>query len=151
MSALLEGGPYPKGGRGGMRGSLACLPHSMGQWKIQVHYEDAPQQVFSTEFEVKEYGKRRRESGEPTPPTVPGPRAGVLLVCLFPQCCPVLRSTWSQQRNSTISMTQRAWRSPSQPGEGLGTGPGGRIGEGAGEGAGAGQVRGWVRDQTRTR
>lgn len=51
-----------------MRGSLACLPHSMGQWKIQVHYEDAPQQVFSTEFEVKEYGKRRRESGEPPPP-----------------------------------------------------------------------------------
>uniref|UniRef100_A0A452U6X5 Complement C3 n=1 Tax=Ursus maritimus TaxID=29073 RepID=A0A452U6X5_URSMA len=28
---------------------------NMGQWKIQVHYEDAPQQVFSTEFEVKEY------------------------------------------------------------------------------------------------
>ncbi|XP_039080959.1 complement C3-like [Hyaena hyaena] len=26
-----------------------------GQWKIQAHYEDAPQQVFSTEFEVKEY------------------------------------------------------------------------------------------------
>uniref|UniRef100_A0A452SFQ1 Complement C3 n=1 Tax=Ursus americanus TaxID=9643 RepID=A0A452SFQ1_URSAM len=31
------------------------LQKSMGQWKIQVHYEDAPQQVFSTEFEVKEY------------------------------------------------------------------------------------------------
>lgn len=57
-----------------MRGSLACLPHSMGQWKIQVHYEDAPQQVFSTEFEVKEYGKRRRESGEPPPPHGARPR-----------------------------------------------------------------------------
>ncbi|XP_044110352.1 complement C3 [Neovison vison] len=28
---------------------------NMGQWRIQVHYEDAPQQVFSAEFEVKEY------------------------------------------------------------------------------------------------
>ncbi|XP_021561126.1 complement C3 [Neomonachus schauinslandi] len=28
---------------------------NMGQWKIEVHYEDAPQQVFSAEFEVKEY------------------------------------------------------------------------------------------------
>ncbi|XP_054418212.1 complement C3 [Pteronotus mesoamericanus] len=28
---------------------------NMGQWKIRVHYEDSPQQVFSTEFEVKEY------------------------------------------------------------------------------------------------
>ncbi|XP_049732541.1 complement C3-like [Elephas maximus indicus] len=28
---------------------------NMGQWKIQAHYEDSPQQVFSTEFEVKEY------------------------------------------------------------------------------------------------
>ncbi|XP_053075973.1 complement C3-like isoform X3 [Acinonyx jubatus] len=26
-----------------------------GQWKIEAHYEDAPQQVFSAEFEVKEY------------------------------------------------------------------------------------------------
>ncbi|XP_058393971.1 complement C3-like [Diceros bicornis minor] len=28
---------------------------NMGQWKIRAHYEDSPQQVFSTEFEVKEY------------------------------------------------------------------------------------------------
>ncbi|XP_024424671.2 complement C3 [Desmodus rotundus] len=28
---------------------------NMGQWKILAHYEDSPQQVFSTEFEVKEY------------------------------------------------------------------------------------------------
>nr|XP_023396481.1 complement C3-like [Loxodonta africana] len=28
---------------------------NMGQWKIQAHFEDSPQQVFSTEFEVKEY------------------------------------------------------------------------------------------------
>uniref|UniRef100_A0A8C0LBR4 Complement C3 n=1 Tax=Canis lupus dingo TaxID=286419 RepID=A0A8C0LBR4_CANLU len=28
---------------------------NMGQWKIQAHYEDAPEQVFSAEFEVKEY------------------------------------------------------------------------------------------------
>uniref|UniRef100_A0A5G2QME3 Complement C3 n=1 Tax=Sus scrofa TaxID=9823 RepID=A0A5G2QME3_PIG len=28
---------------------------NMGQWKIRAHYEDAPQQVFSAEFEVKEY------------------------------------------------------------------------------------------------
>ncbi|XP_006773408.1 PREDICTED: complement C3-like [Myotis davidii] len=27
----------------------------MGQWKIKAHYEDSPQQVFSAEFEVKEY------------------------------------------------------------------------------------------------
>ncbi|KAG8519037.1 Complement C3, partial [Galemys pyrenaicus] len=32
---------------------------SMGQWKILAHYEGTPQQVFSTEFEVKEYGKKR--------------------------------------------------------------------------------------------
>ncbi|XP_016053478.1 PREDICTED: complement C3 [Miniopterus natalensis] len=28
---------------------------NMGQWKIRAHYEDSPEQVFSTEFEVKEY------------------------------------------------------------------------------------------------
>ncbi|XP_059552917.1 complement C3-like isoform X2 [Myotis daubentonii] len=28
---------------------------NMGQWKIKAHYEDLPQQVFSAEFEVKEY------------------------------------------------------------------------------------------------
>ncbi|XP_076977050.1 complement C3-like [Tamandua tetradactyla] len=28
---------------------------NMGQWKIRAHYEDSPQQVFSSEFEVKEY------------------------------------------------------------------------------------------------
>uniref|UniRef100_A0A8C4L0F8 Complement C3 n=1 Tax=Equus asinus asinus TaxID=83772 RepID=A0A8C4L0F8_EQUAS len=28
---------------------------NMGHWKIRVHYEDSPQQVFSSEFEVKEY------------------------------------------------------------------------------------------------
>ncbi|XP_060040075.1 LOW QUALITY PROTEIN: complement C3-like [Erinaceus europaeus] len=28
---------------------------NMGQWKIRVHYEDAPQQIFTAEFEVKEY------------------------------------------------------------------------------------------------
>ncbi|XP_023989887.1 complement C3 [Physeter macrocephalus] len=28
---------------------------NMGQWKIKAHYEDSPQQVFSAEFEVKEY------------------------------------------------------------------------------------------------
>lgn len=30
----------------------------MGQWKIKAHYEDSPKKVFTTEFEVKEYGKR---------------------------------------------------------------------------------------------
>ena len=67
--ALLEGFPYAKGGH--LAGSLTCLPHSTGQWKIEAHYEDAPQQVFSAEFEVKEYGKRRKESG--WGPHVPGP------------------------------------------------------------------------------
>nr|XP_024650051.1 complement C3 [Macaca nemestrina] len=28
---------------------------NMGQWKIRAYYENSPQQVFSTEFEVKEY------------------------------------------------------------------------------------------------
>nr|XP_031292928.1 complement C3 [Camelus dromedarius] len=28
---------------------------TMGQWKIQAHYENSPQQIFSAEFEVKEY------------------------------------------------------------------------------------------------
>ncbi|XP_004689349.1 PREDICTED: complement C3 [Condylura cristata] len=28
---------------------------NMGQWKIRAHYEESPQQVFSAEFEVKEY------------------------------------------------------------------------------------------------
>ncbi|XP_054572878.1 complement C3-like [Eptesicus fuscus] len=28
---------------------------NMGQWKIRAHYEDSPEQVFSAEFEVKEY------------------------------------------------------------------------------------------------
>ncbi|XP_058137963.1 LOW QUALITY PROTEIN: complement C3 [Dasypus novemcinctus] len=28
---------------------------NLGQWKILAHYEDSPQQVFSSEFEVKEY------------------------------------------------------------------------------------------------
>lgn len=54
-------------GTAGLAGSLTCLPHSTGQWKIQAHYEDAPQQVFSAEFEVKEYGKRRKGSGLGTP------------------------------------------------------------------------------------
>lgn len=35
--------------------SPACVPHSMGQWKIRAYYEDSPQQVYSAEFEVKEY------------------------------------------------------------------------------------------------
>uniref|UniRef100_A0A8C0L3Q1 Complement C3 n=1 Tax=Canis lupus dingo TaxID=286419 RepID=A0A8C0L3Q1_CANLU len=54
----IQGVPYPGvgvWGLPGVAGSLACLPHSMGQWKIQAHYEDAPEQVFSAEFEVKEY------------------------------------------------------------------------------------------------
>ena len=58
--------PYPRRGSGGLPGvprSPAYLPHSMGVWKIKAHYEDSPQQVFSTEFEVKEYGKRARELG----------------------------------------------------------------------------------------
>lgn len=29
----------------------------MGQWKIRAFYEHAPKQIFSAEFEVKEYGK----------------------------------------------------------------------------------------------
>lgn len=67
MSRSPEGGsglPYPRRGSGGLLGlvrSLACFRHSMGQWKIKAHYEDSPQQVFSAEFEVKEYGKRSRE------------------------------------------------------------------------------------------
>lgn len=40
----------------------------MGQWKIQAYYEDSPQQVFSAEFEVKEYGKRSGEPGRGGPP-----------------------------------------------------------------------------------
>lgn len=51
----------------GLASSLPCLPHSMGQWKIRAHYEDSPQQVYSAEFEVKEYGKRRREPGRGSP------------------------------------------------------------------------------------
>ncbi|KAK2490705.1 hypothetical protein MC885_020364 [Smutsia gigantea] len=39
---------------------------NLGQWKIQAYYEDSPQKVFSAEFEVKEYGKRRRETGQGT-------------------------------------------------------------------------------------
>ena len=61
-----SGLPYPRRGSGGLLGlvrSLACFRHSMGQWKIKAHYEDSPQQVFSAEFEVKEYGKRSREPG----------------------------------------------------------------------------------------
>lgn len=33
------------------------------------------------------------------------------------QCCPVLRSKWSLQRNSTTLMTPMAWKSPLRPGE----------------------------------
>lgn len=33
------------------------------------------------------------------------------------QCCPVLRSKWSLQRNSTTLMTPKAWKSPLRPGE----------------------------------
>ena len=80
--AFLEGVPYPGVGVWGLPGvasSLACLPHSMGQWKIQAHYEDAPEQVFSAEFEVKEYGERRRESGW-------GPR-GAGSQCWRPNLC----------------------------------------------------------------
>lgn len=54
--------PIPREGVGACGAHSPAFPHSMGQWKIEVHYEDAPQQVFSAEFEVKEYGKRR-ESG----------------------------------------------------------------------------------------
>lgn len=39
-------------------------PCSMGQWKIRAFYEHSPQQVFSAEFEVKEYGKDRVSHGE---------------------------------------------------------------------------------------
>lgn len=43
------------------RRHLGALPHSssscsMGQWKIRAFYEHAPTQIFSAEFEVKEYG-----------------------------------------------------------------------------------------------
>ncbi|EPQ11064.1 Complement C3, partial [Myotis brandtii] len=108
---------------------------NMGQWKIKAHYEDSPQQVFSAEFEVKEYGKRRREPR--CGPHNGGLSAGPSQYCLSPrhrrpQCCLVLRSKWSLQRNSTTLMTLRAWRLPSQPGEG------------PGEGSGDGQVRGQV-------
>lgn len=78
-----------------------------------------------------------------------GPRAGPPPVPALPQCCPVLRSKWSLKRNSTTSMTQRAWVSPSRPGkgviEGLGEGPD----EGLGERQGEGPVRGWVRGQVK--
>uniref|UniRef100_A0A2K5DPU5 Complement C3 n=1 Tax=Aotus nancymaae TaxID=37293 RepID=A0A2K5DPU5_AOTNA len=38
------------------RSKLLILPlDSMGQWKIKAYYENSPQQVFSAEFEVKEY------------------------------------------------------------------------------------------------
>jgi len=58
--------PYPRRGSGGPPGlsrSPAYLPHSMGVWKIKAYYEDSPQQVFSAEFEVKEYGKRVQGTG----------------------------------------------------------------------------------------
>lgn len=53
--------------------SPACIPHSMGQWKIQAYYEDSPQQVFSAEFEVKEYGKRSGEPGQGARTQEPAP------------------------------------------------------------------------------
>lgn len=53
--------------------SPACIPHSMGQWKIQAYYEDSPQQVFSAEFEVKEYGKRSGEPGQGAGTQEPAP------------------------------------------------------------------------------
>lgn len=30
---------------------------SMGTWTIMAKFEDSPEQVFNTQFEVKEYGK----------------------------------------------------------------------------------------------
>lgn len=115
----VSGLPYYRKRSGGLLSlarSLTCLPHSMGQWKIRAHYEDSPQQVFSAEFEVKEYGKRRREPGSGDPVTL-GPVLALHQCRLSPQCCPVLRSKWSLKRNSTTSMNQRAWMSPSRPGE----------------------------------
>lgn len=91
--------PYPRRGSGGLPGvprSPAYLPHSMGVWKIKAHYEDSPQQVFSTEFEVKEYGKRAREPGLGGGGRGECIRLGPVLVPhqhnLSPQCFPVLRS-----------------------------------------------------------
>lgn len=69
----------------------------MGVWKIKAHYEDSPQQVFSTEFEVKEYGKRAREPGLGGGGRGECIRLGPVLVRpqhnLSPQCFPVLRSS----------------------------------------------------------
>lgn len=75
-------------------------------------------------------------------PIMLGPGPGPPQQCyLSPQCCPVSRSKWSLQRNSTILMTQKDWRSPLQPGERPGEGPSEGPGERAGEGLGEGQVK----------
>ena len=81
-----------RGSRGALRPERPLIrpPHSMGQWKIQAYYENSPQEVFSAEFEVKEYGKRRRGWGEAVPRT-PGPAPAPPTPSL-PQCCPVSRS-----------------------------------------------------------
>ncbi|KAB0392450.1 hypothetical protein E2I00_011290, partial [Balaenoptera physalus] len=64
------------------RGFRAPLPQekewgaaSMGQWKIKAHYEDSPQQVFSAEFEVKEYGSDMVEAERTGIPIVTSPTA----------------------------------------------------------------------------
>lgn len=117
------GHPCPRRGMG--KRCLEALPHSsyscsMGQWKIRAFYEHAPKQTFSAEFEVKEYGKSwgtNRLRVRPLLLCCPGSHTRHHHLHTPSQCCPVSKSWWSLQRNFITSMTQRAWKFPSQPGE----------------------------------
>lgn len=72
---------------------------SMGQWKVRAFYEHAPQQIFTAQFEVKEYGKSRWvrqawDKEKTAVPVLPWQSCQCHLCYLHtpPQCCPVSRS-----------------------------------------------------------
>lgn len=72
---------------------------SMGQWKIRAFYEHAPQQTFTAQFEVKEYGKSWQtgqawDKDKAAVPVLTWQPCQCHLCHLHtpPQCCPVSRS-----------------------------------------------------------
>lgn len=62
---------------------------SMGQWKIRAFYEHSPQQIFTAEFEVKEYGRSwgtrlSWAEGRPLRLRCPGSQANAILFAPYP-------------------------------------------------------------------
>lgn len=71
---------------------LPATFHSLGMWTISAKFEDSPDQVFSTQFEVKEYGGCR-DCPQGVAPVSPwgwglSPRGGIGVTGVTPAVLP---------------------------------------------------------------